>query len=166
MSCQHHLIMVEELGQHLEAHSGLKNVLVLGVGGGALCTYLHQKFSTLLVDGVEIDPEMIELAKRYFGFRPNDKLKAHVADGLEFVKSLSSSGTIFFSNIFIYFIQVEKFKIFALTDERYGCIMLDVDCKDRSLGMSCPPPSFVEMSFISTIKACLNTNGKFLRRQK
>lgn len=46
-------------------------------------------------------------------------------------------------------------------DERYGCIMVDVDCKDRSLAMSCPPANFVEASFIDTIKECLTLDGKF-----
>lgn len=42
--------------------------------------------------------------------------------------------------------------------------MLDVDCKDRSLGISCPPPSFVESSFIHSLKECLTTNGTFYRK--
>jgi hypothetical protein len=44
--------------------------------------------------------------------------------------------------------------------ERYGCIMLDVDCKDRSLGISCPPPNFLEPNFIQSVKQCLNPQGK------
>lgn len=38
--------------------------------------------------------------------------------------------------------------------------MVDVDCKDRTLGMSCPPPSFVEPTFISAIKESLTVDGK------
>jgi len=37
--------------------------------------------------------------------------------------------------------------------------MLDVDCKDRTLGLSCPPPNFVELSFIDSIKLCLAPGG-------
>lgn len=48
---------------------------------------------------------------------------------------------------------------FSLTDERYRCIMVDVDCKDRTLGMSCPPPAFVEPTFIEAVKKALAPNG-------
>lgn len=89
--------MVQELDKHLIPHPDLRNVLVLGLGGGALCTYLNHKLPSLFVDGVEIDSEMIELAKRFFGFRPNAHLKAHVGDGLAFVKHLAASESIHFS---------------------------------------------------------------------
>ena len=51
--------MVKELKQHMENNSSLKNALVLGLGGGALCTYIHQELKNLSVDGVEIDPTMV-----------------------------------------------------------------------------------------------------------
>ena len=51
--------MVKELKQHVESNALFKNVLVLGLGGGALCTYIHQEFKSLSVDGVEIDPTMV-----------------------------------------------------------------------------------------------------------
>jgi spermidine synthase len=51
--------MVKELKQHMESFEFLKKVLVLGLGGGALCTYIHQEFKTLSVVGVEIDPTMV-----------------------------------------------------------------------------------------------------------
>nr|SVE72826.1 EOG090X02SD [Ceriodaphnia reticulata] len=142
LSCQHHLVMVEELRQHLENYyPGLKSVLVLGLGGGALCTYLHQTFPQITVDGVEIDPTMVDLAKRYFGFKPSETLRPYIADGLSFVQDTAASGE---------------------SGEHYGCIMLDVDCKDRSLGISCPPPSFLETSFIHSVKQSLNPEGFFL----
>ena len=37
--------------------------------------------------------------------------------------------------------------------------MIDVDCKDRTLGMSCPPPAFVEPTFIEILKASLTSDG-------
>nr|SVE73445.1 EOG090X02SD [Daphnia atkinsoni] len=140
LACQHHLVMVEELRQHLDAQNlALKSILVLGLGGGALCTYLHQAYPHFKVDGVEIDPIMVELAKKYFGFKPNENLRAHVADGLFFVRDVASA-----------------------PGDRYGCIVLDVDCKDRSLGISCPPPSFLDPIFIESVKQSLNPHGFFL----
>ena len=40
--------------------------------------------------------------------------------------------------------------------------MLDVDCKDRGLGISCPPPSFVELEFICLIRNCLSSHGNYI----
>lgn len=93
LSCQHHVIMVEELGHYVDTfNSGLERVLVLGLGGGALCTYLHEKFPQLVIDGVEIDPMMETLAKKYFGFKQSENLKSHIADGLSFVQDCVASG--------------------------------------------------------------------------
>ena len=39
--------------------------------------------------------------------------------------------------------------------------MFDVDCKDRSLGISCPPPSFVEIPVIADVKQSLKPDGKY-----
>lgn len=86
--------MVDELRKHVDNFkSNLENALVLGLGGGALCTYLHQTFPQLEIDGIEIDPTMVDLAKKYFGFQPNERLKAHIADGLSFVQDSVASGT-------------------------------------------------------------------------
>nr|SVE75013.1 EOG090X02SD [Daphnia dolichocephala] len=141
LACQHHLVMVEELREYLGIqNTGPKSILVIGLGGGALCTYLHRVYPQFKIDGVEIDPTMVELAKQYFGFKPNENLRPHIADGLSFVQQLAASES----------------------SDRYGCIMLDVDCKDRSLGISCPPPSFLDPSFIESVKQCLSPYGFLL----
>lgn len=93
LACQHHLVMVEELRQNLDTQNpGLKSILVLGLGGGALCSYLHQVYPQFKVDGVEIDPTMVDLARKYFGFKPNENLRPHIADGLSFVRDVAASG--------------------------------------------------------------------------
>ena len=40
--------------------------------------------------------------------------------------------------------------------------MLDVDSKDLSVGMSCPPQTFLEPDFLRTMSACLRKEGKCL----
>jgi len=93
LACQHHLVMVEELRQNIDCQNpGLKSILVLGLGGGALCTYLHQTYPQFKVDGVEIDSTMLDLARKYFGFKPSENLRPHIADGLSFVRDLAASG--------------------------------------------------------------------------
>jgi len=38
--------------------------------------------------------------------------------------------------------------------------MLDVDSKDMSVGMSCPPAAFVEAEFLRSIDRILRPTGK------
>ena len=41
---------------------------------------------------VDIDPSMVTIATEWFGFAPDDRMRAHVADGLEFLKSEAEKG--------------------------------------------------------------------------
>lgn len=41
---------------------------------------------------MDIDPEIVTIATEWFGFVPDDKLKAHVADGLEFIQAERTKG--------------------------------------------------------------------------
>lgn len=45
----------------------VKRILVLGVGGGTVIHLLHKIFPKAAITGVEIDPVMIDLGKKYFG---------------------------------------------------------------------------------------------------
>ena len=85
--------MVEALRSYYQSYVESNNILVLGLGGGALCTYLHKEFPLLSIDGVEIDPVMVDLAKKYFGFTPSTNLRAHVADGFQFIKNLANDSS-------------------------------------------------------------------------
>jgi spermidine synthase len=61
-------------------------VLVIGLGGGTLPMFLHKHFPQATIDAVDIDPGVIEVAKEFFGFEVNDRLRAHVADGRQFIE--------------------------------------------------------------------------------
>lgn len=41
----------------------------------------------------------------------------------------------------------------------FKAVLLDVDSKDPTLGMSCPPVQFLEQEVLDTIKACIRENG-------
>ncbi|XP_030063229.1 eEF1A lysine and N-terminal methyltransferase isoform X2 [Microcaecilia unicolor] len=47
-------------------------------------------------------------------------------------------------------------------DARYDVIMFDVDSKDPSLGISCPPPAFVEKLFLQKVRNILMPEGIFV----
>jgi spermidine synthase len=47
---------------------------------------MHHYFPAAVVDVVEIDPKIQKVAAQFFGFREDDKLKVHIADGRVFIK--------------------------------------------------------------------------------
>jgi len=68
-------------------------VLVVGLGGGSLPLFVHDYFSQACVAVVEIDPSMLEVATRWFGFAQGNRMRVHVSDGLDYVAKLAAEGT-------------------------------------------------------------------------
>lgn len=69
-------------------------MLVVGLGGGSLPLFVHDYFPQAHVAVVEIDPSMLEVATRWFGFSQDDRMQVHIADGLDHVDKLAAEGTI------------------------------------------------------------------------
>jgi spermidine synthase len=65
-----------------------KSILVVGMGGGTLSQVSAHYFPDAQVDSVEIDPEVVEVAKKYFRFREEKNMDVFVRDGRVHVKSL------------------------------------------------------------------------------
>jgi spermidine synthase len=63
-----------------------ERMLMVGLGGGVIPREMHHYFPSLDIDVVEIDPEIPVIARRFFDFREDDKLRVHVADGRMFIK--------------------------------------------------------------------------------
>jgi spermidine synthase len=63
-----------------------QRVLVLGLGGGVIPREMRYYFPATDIDVAEIDNEIPLVAKQFFGFREDDKLKVHVDDGRMFIK--------------------------------------------------------------------------------
>ena len=59
----------------------IKRVLVLGLGGGAVPLYLARSLPDATVDSVEVDPGVIEDAKKYFGLRETERFHLIESDG-------------------------------------------------------------------------------------
>jgi predicted membrane-bound spermidine synthase len=58
-----------------------KRILMLGLGGGSLSTYLGRFMPDAAIDIVELDKRVIEAAKNYFGLRATDRVRYLDADG-------------------------------------------------------------------------------------
>eukprot|EP00092_Neocalanus_flemingeri_P003266 GFUD01003497.1.p1 GENE.GFUD01003497.1~~GFUD01003497.1.p1 ORF type:complete len:665 (+),score=233.31 GFUD01003497.1:1632-3626(+) len=129
LASSYHGIMVGSLGIYLSAPC---KVLVVGLGGGSLPNYIHSTFPLSNVHVVEIDPAIVRVAQDQFSFTLGDRLTVSTSCGLAYIKN---------------------------SVEQYNIIMLDVDSKDISSGMSCPPPSFLEPHFLDLLCTRLVPGG-------
>ncbi|PNJ42721.1 METTL13 isoform 3 [Pongo abelii] len=144
LCCEHHKAMIAGLALLRNPELLLEiplALLVVGLGGGSLPLFVHDHFPKSCIDAVEIDPSMLEVATQWFGFSQSDRMKVHIADGLDYITSLAGGGE---------------------ARPGYDVIMFDVDSKDPTLGMSCPPPAFVEQSFLQKVKSILTPAGVFI----
>jgi len=64
-----------------------RSALVIGLGGGTIPSFLRKSYPGMKIDAVDIDPVVVEVARSHFGFKEDAALKAHVADGRQFVES-------------------------------------------------------------------------------
>jgi spermidine synthase len=62
------------------------SVLIIGLGGGTIPRALKQVIPNVRIDVVEIDPAVIDVAKKQFGFVEDARVRAIAADGRVFVK--------------------------------------------------------------------------------
>ena len=61
--------------------------LIIGLGIGAVPSYLRAVLPGSMVDVVEIDPVVPQVAKEWFGLREDDGLKVIIGDGRDYVNS-------------------------------------------------------------------------------
>jgi len=57
----------------------------VGLGGGRTASYLVDSFPQLGMEIAELDPEVIRLAKKYFGVKESERLKINAQDGRIFL---------------------------------------------------------------------------------
>jgi len=82
--------------------NGIKNILLLGMGGGSIVRSLREKFKyTGLIIAVEIDPKVIEIAKEEFGIveYPNQSIVQE--DAFIYVKNSNEAFQLIIIDLFI-----------------------------------------------------------------
>jgi spermidine synthase len=70
-----------------------QRVLIVGLGGGSIPTALREILPQAQIDVVEIDPAVTKVARRFFNFREDAKMKVTELDGRVFVKRAQRAGT-------------------------------------------------------------------------
>ncbi|MBA6302273.1 spermidine synthase [Colwellia sp. MB02u-14] len=63
-----------------------KNILIIGLGGGTMSNTLQQLYPTSKIINVEIDPAVVKVARKHFGFFENQHVSSVIQDGRIFIK--------------------------------------------------------------------------------
>lgn len=77
-----------------------RRMLVVGLGGGTLPMFLRKHYPNATIDAVDIDPEVVDVAKKFFGFREDELMNAHVGDGRQFIEKLRQPYDVIFLDAF------------------------------------------------------------------
>jgi spermidine synthase len=59
-------------------------VLIVGLGGGGMVRFLNERLPATLVEAVEIDPVVVDIAAEYFGVAEGPRTRIHTADAFTF----------------------------------------------------------------------------------
>ena len=68
-----------------------KRVLIVGLGGGTLPSLFRKHYPGMVIDTVDIDPDVVDVAKKLFGFREDPAMRVYVEDGRQFIEKCKDS---------------------------------------------------------------------------
>ncbi|XGW18159.1 hypothetical protein V3C99_002627 [Haemonchus contortus] len=71
------------------------HVLILGLGGGFLSSYLHHAFPQMSITAVEPHRPTFEMAKKWFSLTPDKLFRVVVEDGIQYLKQSIRTGRLF-----------------------------------------------------------------------
>lgn len=77
-----------------------RRVLIVGLGGGTLPMFIRQYFPEAIIDGVDINPDVVDVARRFLGFREDSRMRGIVADGRKFIEETREPYDIIFLDAF------------------------------------------------------------------
>ncbi|EDV29653.1 uncharacterized protein TRIADDRAFT_49728 [Trichoplax adhaerens] len=140
LACNHHAVIVSGLSlmeQLIDSLDTGFNVLLIGLGGGNLPMFMHKLLPQISVDCVDIDEAIVDVAVKWFNFKADDRLNAHVDDGLQFIDRYARG-------------------------KRYAIVIFDVNSGDNTTGMSCPPKQFTTLDLLQNVANMLSKNGIFM----
>ena len=71
-------------------------MLIVGLGGGVMPTFLRRNCPDSYIDVAELDPEVFSVAVKFFNFREDQRMKVHIGDGRKFIEDTRNRYDIIF----------------------------------------------------------------------
>jgi len=85
----------------------IKNCLILGLGGGSAALLVKRFWSDAKITGVDIDPVMVELGKKYLGLK---KVRVVIKDAEDFIKKTKRKFDLILVDTYVGYEYPEKFE--------------------------------------------------------
>jgi spermidine synthase len=111
-------------------NTNLSKVLMIGLGGASAQRSFEHYYPRVIVESVEIDPVVVQVARNYFQYKESDRQKIHTEDGRIFLRRSA---------------------------DRYDLIVLDAYVSGR-YGSSIPQ-HLATKEFFELVRDHLSTNG-------
>lgn len=105
------------------------SILIIGLGGATLPNALHKLLPHTVIDTVELDPAVIRVARRYFGYKTDATQRVFARDGRDFVEQARRNG------------------------RHYDIVMLDAFDSDYI------PAHLLTLEFLQTVRDILTPRG-------
>ena len=123
--------------------------LCVGVGGGALLTFLRAQLGFEVV-GVEADKEVLRVARQYFGLLGNESIRVIVGDAIDVIEKFAyhSNGVHEGENGSYSYDGSD-------VHNKFDAIMVDLDSSDAKNGTSAPQLEFVRKQVLLAAKSIL-----------
>ena len=80
---------------------GYQKILVLGLGVGNLAGIINNIFPAASITGVEIDPDIVKIGKKYFNLDNISNLKIEICDAFNLIKKTKIKYDLIFVDLFI-----------------------------------------------------------------
>jgi spermidine synthase len=77
------------------------DVLIIGLGGGGMVHFLQRTDPQVRIDAVEIDPEVVKLADKFFNVRTGGNVTIHTADGFKFIADAKKPYDVIYMDAFL-----------------------------------------------------------------
>jgi len=70
----------------LAFNPNIRDVLVIGLGGGLAPKRFHRDYREMSIDAVELDPVVVRVAREFFYVPEDHRMRLHVLDGRQFIQ--------------------------------------------------------------------------------
>ncbi len=129
-----------------------KKALIIGLGGGSIPKKYQKEFPALEMDVAEIDPEVIQVAKKYFSFQEGKNLHVHAQDGRQFLTRTSQRYDLilvdaYFKDAIPFHLTTREF--FSVADQRLtanGIVVVNI------IGAVTGPGGKITRSVVKTLR--------------
>ncbi|VDO63906.1 unnamed protein product [Haemonchus placei] len=111
------------------------NVLIVGLGAGYLNSHLHATFPKMNLTGVEIEPKMVRIARKWFGLVLDSRQRVYTMDGAKFIHMAVREG------------------------RKYDAILVDVCSVDKDVELTCPSSAFVQAESVKDFAQAITEKG-------